>query len=189
MKSPFNFIVQPSLGRRYANTKKIGGIDLIVSSSEEDSSASNREAIVKELPIGYEGPIQVGDTLLVHHNVFKFYNDIKGRRKSGKSFFRDDLFFVDTEQFYLYKHNGSWNAHDRYCFGKPVPMEKSLLCKPGSEEPLMGVMEYPNSYLLSQGVKKGSRISFTPHSEYIFEVDGEKMYRIYDHQITMANGI
>jgi len=189
MKSPFNFIVQPVMGRRYANTKKIGGIDFVVSSSEEDASASNREAVVKELPIGYDGPICVGDTLLVHHNVFKFYNDIKGRQKSGKSFFRDDLFFVDSEQFYLYRHEGAWHAHDRYCFVTPVPMEESLLCKPGSEEPLMGVMQYPNPYLLSQGVKQGSRVSFTPHSEYEYEVDGQRMYRIFDHQITMSNGV
>jgi len=189
MKSPFNFIVQPSLGRRYSNTKKIGGIDLIISSSEEDSSASNREAIVKELPIGYNGPIKKGDTLLVHHNVFKFYNDIKGRRKSGKSFFRDDLFFVDTDQFFLYKQNGEWHSHDRFCFVKPIPIEKSFLSKPGTEEPLMGLMEYPNKYLLTQGVKKGTKISFTPDSEYAFDINGEKLYRIYDHQITMANGL
>ena len=38
-------------------------------------------------PLGYDGEIVVGDLLLVHHNVFKFYNDMKGRQKSGKSFF------------------------------------------------------------------------------------------------------
>ena len=157
--------------------------------TEEDASASNREAVVKELPIGYQGPIKKGDTLLVHHNVFKFYNDIKGRTKSGKSFFRDNLFFVDTDQFFLYKQKGEWKSHDRFCFVKPVPIEDSLLCKPGTEEPLIGIMEYPNKYLISQGVKKGTKISFTPDSEYPFEINGEKMYRIYDHQITMANGI
>jgi hypothetical protein len=35
-----------------------------------------------------------GDTLLVHHNVFKFYNDIKGVERSGRSYFMDDLFFI-----------------------------------------------------------------------------------------------
>ena len=189
MQSPFNFIVKPEDGRRYSNTKEVGGIDLIISSSEEDASASNRRAIVVEVPVGYDGPIKKGDTLLVHHNVFKFYNDIKGHRKSGKSFFRDDLFFVDAEQFFLYKSGEKWNAHDRYCFVKPIPMKKSLLCKPGSEEPLMGTMKYPNDYLLSQGVGCGSTVSFTPDSEYPFDIEGEKLYRIYDHQITMSDGI
>ena len=90
MKSPFYFIVKPMKGKRYDNTKSIGGIDFIVSTSEEDHRFSNRYAEVIETPLRYSGPIQVGDTLLVHHNVFKFYNDMRGRQKSGKSFFKDD---------------------------------------------------------------------------------------------------
>ena len=57
--------------------------------------------------------------------------------------------------------------------------------KPFSEEPLMGQMVYPNEYLLSKGINKDDFICFTPDSEYEFTVDGEKLYRMYDHQITM----
>ena len=46
-------------------------------------------------------------------------------------------------------------------------------------------MKYPNKYLLGKGVKAGDRISFKPDSEYEFTVDCEKLYRMYDHQITM----
>lgn len=185
MKSPFNFIVKPSKGKRYDNTVEWEGVEFITHTSEEDHSASNRKAIVVEVPLGYKGPIKKGDTLLVHHNVFKFYNDIKGRRKSGKSFFKKDLFFVDTEQFYMYHDGAQWKAHDRYCFVSPVEVEESYIYKPFSYEPLMGVMKYPNKYLEEQGVKSGSRVSFTPDSEYAFKVDGELMYRIFDHQITL----
>ena len=185
MRSPFYFIVKPMNGKRYNNTKDIGGIDLIVSTSEEDHKFSNRYAEVVELPLGYKGPIQQGDTLLVHHNAFKFYNDMKGRQKSGKSFFRDDLFFIETEQFYLYKNNGIWKTYDRYCFVKPIPTTESYIKKPFSEEPLMGIMKYPNEYLLSRGVRSGDMVCFTPDSEYEFTVDEEKLYRIFDHQITI----
>ena len=41
------------------------------------------------------------------------------------------------------------------------------------------------SNLSSQGVNKGDRISFKPESEYEFIVDDEKLYRMYDHQITI----
>lgn len=185
MRSPFYFIVKPMNGKRYNNTKDIGGVDLIVSTSEEDHKFSNRYAEVVELPLGYKGPIQQGDTLLVHHNAFKFYNDMKGRQKSGKSFFRDDLFFIETEQFYLYKNNGIWKTYDRYCFVKPIPTTESYIKKPFSEEPLMGIMKYPNEYLLSRGVRSGDMVCFTPDSEYEFTVDEEKLYRIFDHQITI----
>jgi hypothetical protein len=186
MKSPFEFIVKPIQGKRYNNTKEIGGVEVITSVSEEDHRYSNREAEVIETPIGYEGPIKPGDTLLVHHNVFKFYNDIKGRRKSGKSFFKDDLFFVDYEQFYLYKNEKGWNSQDQYCFVKPMPVKDSYIFKNIKEEPLVGEMKYPNEYLKSKGVKVGDTVFFKPDCEYEFEIDGEKLYRMYDHQITMV---
>jgi hypothetical protein len=185
MKSPFYFIAKPKNGKRYNNTKEIAGIEFIVSTSEEDHRFSNRYAEVVELPLGYSGPVKIGDTLLVHHNAFKFYNDMKGRQRSGKSFFQNDLFFIETDQFFMYKNNEKWYAYDRYCFVKPIPATESFIKKPFKEEPLMGEMVYPNEYLVSQGVNSGDLISFKPDSEYEFDVDGEKMYRMFDHQITM----
>jgi hypothetical protein len=141
---------------------------------------------VVEVPVGYSGPIKKGDKLLVHHNVFKFYNDMKGRRKSGRSFFRDDIFFVEPDQFYLYRRDGKWYTYDRYCFVKPIPAIDSYIKKPFTNEPLMGTMVYPNAYLLTQGVREGDKVCFKPDSEYEFNVDGEKLYRMFDHQITMV---
>ncbi len=186
MRSPFYFIVKPVDDKRYNNTKSVSGIELITSTSEENHKASNREGIVEATPLGYTGEIKVGDTLLVHHNVFKFYNDMKGRQRSGRSFFKDDLFFVDNEQFFMYKNDKGWNAHDRYCFVEPIKKEDSVIYKNSIEEPLVGIMRYPNEYLTSMGLKPGDRISFTPESEYEFTVDDEKLYRVYDHQITMS---
>ena len=185
MKSPYQFIVTPVGNRRYDNTKNIGGVEFITSTSEEDHKFSNRYAIVIETPLGYTGPIKSGDTLLVHHNVFKFYNDIRGRQKSGKSFFRDDKFFIDPDQFFMYKQDGKWCAYDKYCFVKPIDTVESYIKKPFTEEPLMGKMKYPNEYLLSKGIKEGDYVCFSPDSEYEFTVDDEKLYRMYDHQITM----
>ncbi len=185
MRSPNQFIVRPEKDTRYNNTTEWGGLEFITSTSEEDHKSSNRRAVVVELPLGYDGPIEVGHILLVHHNVFKFYNDMKGRRKSGKSFFKDNLFFVDLDQFFMWHDGTDWNAHDRYCFIEPVPAEESWLYKPFSHEPLMGVMRYSNHYLKSKGVDAGDRVSFTPESEYEFDVDGNTMYRVFDHQVTM----
>ena len=89
MRSPHNFIVTPLKDRRYDNVKEVGETELITSVSQEDHISSNRQAEVVALPIAYKGPIKVGDTLIVHHNVFKFYYDMYGRQKSGKSFFKE----------------------------------------------------------------------------------------------------
>lgn len=184
MKSPYCFIVTPVDDRRYDNIKEISGINFITSVSEEDHTASNRFAIVVETPINYNGPIKKGDTLLVHHNVFKFYNDMKGRQKSGRSYLKDNLFLVDNDQFFMYKQNNKWNAWGKYCFVKPVPIKESYIFKPGGEEPLFGVMKYINQELLDLGVKEGDQVSFVPESEYPFFIDGEKLYRMFTSHIT-----
>ena len=114
MKSPFYFIARPEKGTRYNNVVNWEGIEFTTNTSEEEHKFSNRIAEVIELPIGYTGPIKIGYTLLVHHNVFKFYNDMRGRRKSGKSFFKDDLFFIDDQQFFMYNDGEKWNSYDRY---------------------------------------------------------------------------
>lgn len=186
MQSPFDFIVKPVNGKRYDNTKQVGGIELIVSTSEEDYRFSNRYAEVIEVPLRYKGPIQKGDTLLVHHNAFKFYNDMKGRQRSGRSFFRDDVFFIEPDQFFMYKRDGKWYPYDRYCFVRPVAAIDSYIKKPFTNEPLMGEMVYPNEYLISKGVKAGDKVCFKPDSEYEFKVDDETLYRIFDHQITIV---
>ena len=41
MRSPHYFIVTPINDRRYNNIKKIGDVELITSTSEEDHKASN----------------------------------------------------------------------------------------------------------------------------------------------------
>lgn len=185
MRSPFYFIAEPIDDKRYNNTRDIGGVEFIVNTSEEDHRFSNRYARVVETPLGYTGPIIPGDILLVHHNVFKFYNDIKGRRKSGKSFFRDNKFFIESEQFFMYKRVDTWYSYDRYCFVKPIPAIDSYIKKPFSDEPLMAEMKYSNDYLKSRGISDGDIVCFSPESEYEFDVDGEKLYRMYDHQIAI----
>ncbi len=127
MQSLFDFIVKPANNKRYNNTTNIEGLEFITSTSQEDHMFSNREAIVINVPLGYKGNIKKGDTLLVHHNVFKYYYDMKGRQKSGKSFLKDNLFFVDSDQFYLYKQKGKWYSHDRFCFVKPLKKNKTQL--------------------------------------------------------------
>ena len=184
MKAVYNFVVTP-VKSRYNNTKDIDGKELIVNTEIYNHQYVNREAVVKAIPTIGKTNIRVGDTVIVHHNVFKYYNDMQGKIQSGKSYFKDDLFFIDEEQYYAYHNGVEWNAIDRYCFIKPAPVEDSYIYKPLSEEPLIGIVKYPNEYLKSKGVTKGVKVCYKPESEYEFNIDGEKLYRMFDHQITM----
>ena len=183
MKSPTQFLVKPKDNKRYSNTKKIEAIDLILDTSEESASFSNREAVVIETPIMYNGPVKKGDTLLVHHNVFKFYNDMYGNRQSGKSYFKGNTFFVDETQYYMYYKNNKWNAIEPFCFVAPLPAKETYIYKPFSNEPLMGIMEYPTESIMKHGIKKGDIVTFMPDSEYEFRFDNNKLYRIRNKNI------
>ena len=183
MQSPNQFIVTPSNNRRYDNVKTIEGLEIILDTSEESASFSNREAVVLNTPINYTGPIKQGDILLVHHNVFKYYNDMYGRRQSGKSFFKDDKFFIDETQYYMYKNNSKWYAVEPFCFVAPLPATETYIYKPFSDEPLMGVMEYTCSSIEKHGIKKGDIVTFMPDSEYEFKFNEQKLYRIRSKNI------
>jgi hypothetical protein len=182
MKSPYMFIVKPKDGKRYDNESD----GLVKSTSKEDHRFSNRIAEVIETPINYDGPIQKGSLLLVHHNVFKFYFDMKGRQRSGRSYFKDDLFFIDHMQFFMYNNGDGWRAHDKYCFIKPVKTRESDIFKNTKEEPLTGVIRYINDELTELGLKEGDEILYKPMSDYEFTVDGEKLYRMFTDNITVS---
>ena len=186
MQSPYSFIVKPVKGRRYDNIRVYGDRDLIISVSEEDHTVANRYAEVVSVPMGYEGEVSPGDTILVHHNVFKYYNDIYGRQKSGRSWLRDDLFIVDFDQFFLYKKGDEWKAFDKYCFVKPIPKKDSYIVGSGvKDEPLHGELVYLNDQLVELGLEKGDNICFEPFSEYMFDIEGQKLFRMYTSNITI----
>lgn len=91
MRSPQYFVIKSKDGHRYDNVRN----GIIISTSKEDHIVTTREAIVIETPIGYDGPIEIGDAVLVHHNTFRLYFDMQGREKSSWNYFKDDLFFID----------------------------------------------------------------------------------------------
>jgi len=188
VRSPYDFIVKPVDGRRYANSKEIGGVEIYTSVSDEDHTSANRLGEVIALPIGYEGPIVIGDTLLVHHNVFKFYNDMQGVQKSGRSYFRDGLFFIDSVQYYMYHNGTEWNTVGDYSFITPIQRVEAEdeMFKYAGEEPLVGLIKYPSNNMKSLGIKAGDKITYYPGMEYEFKVEEEKIYRLMDKHITMV---
>ncbi len=111
---------------------------------------------------------------------------MQGRRKSGRSHLKDNLFLVDYDQFFMYKNKDKWKAWGKYCFIKPIELEDSYIFKGGSEEPLFGIVKYINQELLDLGVQEGDKISYTPDSDYPFNIEGEKLYRMFTDNITMT---
>ena len=177
MKSVYNFIVAPK-GERYNNTKKLDGGELVLNTEIYNHQYVNREAVVISTPIIGETEIQPSDTVVVHHNVFRRWHDIKGREKNSRSYFKEDKYFVNDDQIFLYKRNKEWIAPKGYCFVKPLKAVDQFNIK--SEKPLQGIVKYSDGT-----VKVGDLVGFKPNSKYEFIVDGERLFRVLSNFITI----
>ena len=177
MKSVYNFVVKPK-GERYNNTKKFDGGELILNTDIFQHQYVNREAIVISTPIIGDTDIKPGDTVIVHHNVFRRWNDVKGVERNSKSYFNEDTYFINHEQIFLYKQEDRWVAPKGYCF--VIPLKATDQFNTESEKPLQGIVKYSDGT-----VEVGDLVGFRPSSEYEFIVDGERLFRVLSNFITI----
>jgi hypothetical protein len=177
MKSVYNFVVKPK-GERYNNTKKIGDSELILNTEIFNHQYVNREAIVISTPIIGDTDIQPGDTVLVHHNVFRRWHNVKGIEKNSRSYFNEDTYFINDDQIFLYKRDKEWIAPKGYCFVKPLKAKNPFNID--LEVALQGVVKYSDGT-----VEVNDLVGFRPSSEYEFIVDGERLYRVLSNFITI----
>ena len=184
MKSIYRFIVKPK-GERYDNTVKIGDKELITNTRIETFQSVSKKAIVVVVPEAYKTDIKPGDEVIIHHNVFRRLYDMKGREKNSASFFKDDLFFCEIEQIYLYNKNDKWFSNLNYCFLYPVLATDDF--STFKEQELLGIIKYGNSSLEAKGINPGALITFKPHSEFEFIVDGERLYCMKSNDIALTH--
>jgi len=177
MKSVYNFVVKPK-GERYNNTKKFDGGELILNTDIYQHHYVNREAIVISTPIIGDTDIKPGDTVIVHHNVFRRWNDVKGVERNSKAYFNEDTYFINHEQIFLYKQKDKWIAPKGYCF--VIPLKATDQFNTESEKPLQGIVKYSDGT-----VEVNELVGFRPSSEYEFVVDGERLFRVLSNFITI----
>ncbi len=182
MESLYRFIVQPK-GERYDNEKKVGDKSLVTNTRIETFQSVSKKAIVIAVPKAYKTEIKVGDEVIIHHNVFRRFYDMKGREKSGRSFLKDDLFFIEDNQFYLYKSDKDWKVNGSFCFIEPVKAKESIYTKINSEEDLTGIIKYIDPKLSEYNLNVGDEVGFTPDSEYEFVIEDQKLYRVRSKNI------
>ena len=177
MKSVYNFVVKPK-GERYNNTKKVGDSELILNTEIFNHHFTNREAIVISTPIIGDTDIKPGDTVIVHHNVFRRWHNVKGIEKNSRSYFNESTYFINQDQIFLYKRNDKWIAPKGYCFVKPLKAIDQFNIE--SEKPLQGIVKYSDGT-----VEVNDLIGYKPKTECEFIIDGERMYRVLSNFITI----
>jgi len=177
MKSVYNFVVTPK-GDRYNNSKEVDGKKLILNTDIFNHQYVNREAIVVSIPMVGRTDIKSGDTVIIHHNVFRRWYDVKGKEKNSRSYFDDSTYFITQDQIFLYKRDNNWNAPKGYCF--VIPLKATDQFNTESEKPLQGIVKYSDGT-----VEVGDLVGFRPSSEYEFIVDGERLFRVLSNLITI----
>ena len=182
MRSIFNFIIAPKEDR-YNNKKSIGDKELILNTEISDHKYVSRNGIVLEAPLEVKTDIKKGDEVILHHNVFRRWYDVRGKERNGRAFLEEDKYLVDAEQIFLYKRNKLWHAPKGYCFVKPIESIDKFDTNP--ERPLIGVIKFVDKDLQKNGIKKNDLVGFKPDSEYEFVVDGERMYRVLTNSISI----
>jgi hypothetical protein len=177
MKSVHNFVVTPK-GERYNNTKKLDGGELILNTEIFNHQYVNREAIVISTPMVGHTDIKKGDTVVVHHNVFRRWHNVKGVEKNSRSYFNESTYFINHDQIFLYKRNNEWKAPKGYCFVAPLKAVDQFNIE--SEKPLQGIVKYSDGT-----VDIGDIIGYKPKTECEFIVDGKRLYRVLSNLITI----
>ena len=170
MKSIHDFIVKPIEGR-YNNTVKVADVDLIINTRIEEFKSVSKVAEVVALPLSIKTDIKVGDKVVVHHNVFRRFYDIRGNEKNSRSFIKENMYACSPEQIYMY---GANKAHLDYCFVKPLVSHDIFSLD--REKPLVGLLKHGNKGLEEMGINEEDLVSFRPTSEFEFIIDGELLY-------------
>ena len=177
MKAPFDFVIEPK-GNRYNNTTKVGTSELILNTEVYNHQFVNRQAIVKSVPTAFETEIKPGDTVIVHHNVFRRWHDVKGREKNSRSFFNENTYLVKEDQIFLHKTNKKWKPLKGYSFVQPIKDRAFLGVN--KEQSCVGIVKHTDG-----SFEKGDLVGFTPFSEYEFIINGKRLYRVMNKFITI----
>lgn len=182
MRSVFDFIVKPVDGR-YDNEIKVGDKKLMLNSSIESFKFISRKAEVVYVPIAFKSSINVGDTVIIHHNVFRRYYNQKGEAVDSSKLFKENLYFCQPDQIYLYKRDNQWNPVGTRCFVMPIKNNDTFSMD--KERKNIGVLKIGNKSLESLGISEGDLIGFRPNREFEFIVDDQRLYCMESNDILL----
>lgn len=183
MKPLFGFLIETD--NRYNNSTKVDDKELILNTeiTERDFEFVNRIGVVKAVPRLNPTNIKEGDKVIVHHNVFRRWYDIRGNEKNSSSYIDENLYLCFSDQIFGY-NDGSWKATDGFCFVTPIENDDQWSAE--LEKPCYGILKYKGDDL---DLPIGSTVGFVKGSEYEFNIEGEKVYRVLSNKINVNYGL
>jgi co-chaperonin GroES (HSP10) len=184
MKALYDFIVEP-LGERYANKIKIGDKELVLNTNIENHKFVNSIAKVLATPVNIETKISKGDILLIHHNVFRRFYDIRGNEKNSRAYFKDNKYFVSMDQVFMF-YNDGWKSFGDRCFVKPLQSDNTFITD--NRKKNYGVLVYGNDQLKKLNVNEGDVVNYKDKREFEFVINKELVYCMKSNDILINHG-
>mgnify|MGYP003636175432 FL=1 len=182
MNSIYDFIITPKEGR-YNNEVKIGDKTLIVNANIEDHRMVSKSAIVVSIPLAYTTCIKEGDEIMVHHNIFRRWYDVRGNERNSGQYFKEDLYFCKPDQLYLYKKDDKWVSFGERCFVKPLK-DTNILTN-DIEQKCIGILKIGNPTLEVLGINPGDLVGYKPGREWEFIIDNQRVYCMKSNDIVI----
>ena len=177
MRPVSEYIIKPC-GKRYNNSiDVIDGKELILNTEIFNHGYINRKAVIVSVPIDNVHKLQEGQEVIVHHNIFRRWHNIKGVEKNSRGFLNEDEYLAGADQIYMYKTT-NWECVNGYTFVKPLKSIDTYTTQ--KERPLVGIVKYSDGTFLPTQL-----VGFKPNSEFEFVIDGERLYRVLNNFITI----
>jgi hypothetical protein len=174
-----DFIVTP-IGERYNNVKRVDDKELIINTEISNHQYVNRLAKVIDTPMLFNTPIKIGDEVIVHHNVFRRWYNVKGIEKNSRCYFEDNKYIVSGDQIFLYKKD-KWISTPGYTFVKSIVNEDNYSIE--KERNFIGVVKYSDGTFNENEV-----IGFGPNMRMEYIIEGQKLWRVMNKYIEIKYG-
>ena len=168
-----DYIIEP-IGDRYNNSVRVNKKELVLNTEIFNHQYINRKAKVIATPLLFQSPLKVGDEVIVHHNVFRRWHNMRGEEKNSRSYWKENKYIVSEDQIYLYNNK----AMPGYSFVKPIKSTDKFNNE--TERPLVGIVKYSDGTFNKQEL-----VGFMPSMEYEFVINGERLYRVMNKFITI----
>jgi len=177
MKPIYDYVIKPC-GERYNNSIDVGDSNKLILNTEIfNHGYINRKAVVVSTPIDNIHNLQEGQEVVVHHNIFRRWHNVKGVEKNSRGFLNEGEYLASPDQIYMYK-NYDWECVNGFTFVKPIKSTDKYSLN--QEKPLVGIVKYSDGTFLPTQL-----VGFRPSSEFEFVIDGERLYRVMNSFITI----
>ena len=171
-----DYIIEP-VGDRYNNSVRVDDKELILNTEIFNHQYINRLAKIIATPLLFQSPLNVGDEVIVHHNIFRRWNDVKGREKNSRSYWKDNKYIISQDQIYLYKRE-DWVAMSGFSFVKPIKQNDKFSLE--NEQSLIGIIKYSDGTF-----RKEELVGFRPKIQCEDFINEERLYRVKNNFITI----